>query len=303
MTDLFSAAEWGGEFFTADMPEVRFQGRVKYSPNDGIRFSYRLIDRSVVRACKVVNGILDNGLKCSLFANFNPENTGVTFQNGLVTFPGENRPMYLVVGDFIQEDEPINEVTFSLTNMQEFFFPSGHKSRVKYSPKPIFEVKTPYGQLIVEHHANFNFLWSDIESQIHVRNPDALKDLSAAFSEIRAKYPKELFLLKNDISYKLRIKFDSAVSLTSAYRRVLEISDLFALLTYNPVYAEEIKIHKNGHDEPPLKVSLFPSRYLDSRTIELSVRKHTHQLMPISSSTVSLDALIKNWLSESYERS
>jgi hypothetical protein len=62
--------------------------------------------------------------------------------------------MCLLVGYFITHNEPFDKFYFSLTGMQEFFFPKGFKDVVKYSDKPLFTLKTTYGELEVGNSAS-----------------------------------------------------------------------------------------------------------------------------------------------------
>ena len=276
--------------------EKRFCGEVHYSPDEGVILAYTITGHEVPGGTEVLHGVLSSGDKCTLIGQFAPQGTNITFRSGFTTLPGKAGFLYLAIGDFLGHEERFVDLDFSLTNLQEFFYSSGFKDFVKYSEKPIYSVDTPFGRMEVGNTATFGILHSDIASHIYSQDQSALDELSLAFSEIKIKYPKSFFMLKKDIAYRIFLKFAPEITIRDAYEHITSISNLFALLIYNPVYPESIRLGKPGPDEHPITIELYPSMVLDPRTIKLSNRDHSHWRMPITQSTVPLDAIITNWL-------
>lgn len=296
MAELFSEKQWNGEFFLPNSYEYRFSGEIHYSSEEGVILSYTITGHDVPAETEVLHGVLSTGDKCTLIGKFSPIHSGVTFRSGLTTRRGKKGFLFLAIGDFLTHDEQFAEIDFSLTNLQEFFYPSGFKDLIKYSEKPIYSVTTPFGEMQVGNTATFGFLHSDIASHIYSRDPAALDELSQAFKEIEAKYPQTFFMLKKDIAYRIFLKFAPTLTIREAYAHIVNFSNLFALLIYSPVYPESIHLRKPGANDHPIPIQIYPSMVLDPRTIRLSTQNHFHWHMPITQSTVPLDSIVANWL-------
>jgi hypothetical protein len=296
MTELFTEKHWTGEFFLPDFYEERFCGEIRYSPEEGVILSYTITGHDVPAATEVLQGVLSSGDKCTLFGRFSPSHAGVTYRSGLTTRTGKARFLCLAIGDFLANDEQFADIDFSLTNLQEFFYPSGYKDFVKYSEKPIYSVETPFGRMEVGNTATFGSLSRDISSHIYSRDPAALSELSLAFKDIDAKYPESFFMLKKDIAYRVFLIFTPGIAIREAFEHITSFSNLFALLMYAPVYPESIRLRKRGPDKCPITIELYPSMVLDPRTIKLCTSNHSHWHMPITHSTVPLDSIVSTWL-------
>lgn len=296
MTELFSEARWVGEFFLPDSYEKRFSGEIHYSPEQGVVLSYTIIGHDVPLATEVLHGVLSSGEKCTLIGLFSPHRAGTTLRNYLTTRRGKAGFPCLAIGDHLADDEKVASINFTLTNLQEFFYPSGFKDFVKYSEKPLYLVDTPFGSMQVGTAATFGSLHSDIESHIYSPDPAALDELRLAFKSIVTKYPESAFMLKKDIAYRISLKFEPDVSIQDAYEHISSFSHLFALLVYNPVYPESIQLRKHGPDGQSIRIELYPSMALDPRTIKRSTQARVHWNMPITQSTVPLDSIVSAWL-------
>lgn len=296
MAELFSEKRWTGEFFLPDSYERRFPGEIHYSPEEGVILSYTITGYDVPAAAEVVHGVLSTGDKCSLVGRFSPVNAGITIRSGLTTRHGKTGFLFLAIGEFLTHNEQFADIDFSLTNLQEFFYPSGFKDFVKFSVEPIYSVATPFGEMEVGNTATFGSLHSDIASHIYSRDPAALDELSQAFKDIEAKYPQSFFMLKKEIAYRIFLKFVPTLTIRDAYEHIASFSKLFALLIYSPVYPESIHLRKLGADNRSITIQIYPSMVLDPRTIKLCTRDHSHWHMPITQSTVPLDSIVTNWL-------
>lgn len=296
MIKLFESKEWIGEFFIPDQYENRFPGKVTYSAESGIVLVYAITGQDVPDESPILYGILDNGRKCTLVGKFIPIHSGFSFNHGLITRKGENRFRYLLVGDFINVDEKHHNYYFTLTNLQEFFFPIGYKDFVKYSEKPLLSLETPYGKIEIENTASFGHFGKDITSQIFSLDKTALEDLKNSFAEIQNKYPESYFMFKKDIRYNIHIEINNGGSIYDIGDYIYQIANLFALLIYSPVYPESINIFKHyGDKERQFEIQLYPSMVLEHRTINIAAKNRSHFRMPITQNTIDLQKILENW--------
>ena len=297
MESLLVENEWIGQFFLPDQFENRFLGRVSFSPEDGVKLSFCILGNDLPPSSDILHGVLTTGEKCTLVGPFSPTYAGYAVNNGLITRSGTNVFFFFVLGEFVDKDEMFKEITFSVTGMQEFFFPRGFKDLVKYSNKPLFRLKTAYGEIEVGNNAKFGILGKDITSQIYNRNEDALLELKKAFEEIDQRYSNSFFLLKKDIAYMITLRTSTESTIQELYKRIEEISNLFAILTYSPVFPETIEIKHFKNSEHIVMSKVYPTRILEEKTIKLSKRERSHFHMPITASKIDLVPIVESWLS------
>jgi hypothetical protein len=273
-------------------------GEVTYSPEKGVLLSYTIAGHNEPEESNLLYGILTTGEKCTLVGKFNPQSSGFSFNNGLSTRNGEVHFSCLVIGDFLKENELFHDINFSLTGMQEFFFPKGYKDLVKFSEKPLFSINTSFGKVEVGNNASFGFLHKDISAQIYSRNKEALDEVAESFSEIESKHPDANFMLKKDIAYRIHLKFDSGSDIISSYSSINDISNLFSVLIYSPVYPDSIKASKTLGDNK-VNLDVYPSMSLSDRTINLCFKDRSHFHMPITKSNMDFEKTVSEWLDSS----
>lgn len=297
MNKLFEDKKWIGEFFTPDEYENRFVGEVTYSPKGGVVLSYTCVNDKSQKKSNVLHGVFTSGEKCTLIGNFDPNNSGISIKNNLFTKPGKAGFAILVIGDFIEKEDKFTDLSFTLSNLQEFFFPKGFKDFVKYSDKPLLEINTSFGQLEVGNNASFGFLHKDITGLIYSRNEEALNELKMSFEAIDKKHNNANFMLKKDIAYRIHLKIESGASVEKSYEHIHNLSNLFALLIFSPVYPESITFTKSINDETQkFSLDAYPSLYLDERTFERSIESKSHHHMPIKNSNINLGDICAEWL-------
>lgn len=296
MENLFNESEWVGEFFfSLDQYEKRFSGKIEYSPEKRVTLDYSITGLEVPGEVDVVYGVLHTGEKCTLVGRFKPAHSGVRFKQGLNTRYGKSGFLCLVIGDFITSKELFFNSSFTLTNMQEFFFPSGYKDLVKYSDKPLVSLKTSNGEINVGNNATFGFFGKDITAQVFSKNVEALDELQKAFEDIQVKHPDAFFMLKKDIAYRIAEKTTAGLDIEGILASITNISNLFAILTLSPVYPEEIKIVK-GEKEAAVTLSVYPALGLERRTLEICKQSTSHFRMPIKNTNISLADVLETWL-------
>ncbi len=293
---LFEERQWVGEFFVPGQYEKRFPGKLNYSPEDGVILSYAITGSELPSESELVHGVLDTGDKCTLIGNFKPHRTGFAVRNGLSTRPGKAGFYCLAVGDFLEHDEVFVDINFSLTTLQEFFFPQGFKDHEKFSDQPVFSLRTDYGLIDIGSTGSFGFLNDDITAQIYSRDDKALERLSECYKSVRKEYPESFLMLKKDISYRIHIALNVGLPMRDLYGRIKEIADLFALLIYGPVYPDSMTLVKHTDTSDRIMIEVYPSLALDRRTIKLATTEHSHFHMPITKAKIDLGAVIGSWL-------
>lgn len=299
--ELFEEKSWTGEFFIPNDYPNRFVGTIEYSPKNGVILSCSITGLPQHKESKILHGILsienNKCVKCTLIGGqFSVDNTMPGFNNGLTYIRKKIGFSCLLVGTLFDENESVDNINFSLTNLQEFFFPKGWKDSVKYSKKPLFRVQTSYGQIKIGNNASFKYLnKKDIAGLIYSRNTEVLKELQDCFTEIDNKYPNNHFMLKEDITYRISLTFDNGTSIEDAYGHITELSNLFALLICSPVYPDSIRFTKSENDLP-CSIEIYPSMGINPRTKDICIKAKSNFHMPITNASIDLASVIDNWL-------
>lgn len=295
MNELFEEKKWIGEFFIKDAYDQRFVGEIDYSPENGVILTYSITGNKLPSTSKILYGVLSTGERCSLIGNFDPSNSGMKFGSGISSRNGRIGFICLVLGDFLENDELLYNINFSLTGMQEFFFPKGYKDLIKYSETPLLSIETNYGSLEVGNNAKFDSLHKDITSQIYSQNKDAQEYIKSAFESVENQYPNSNFMLKKDIAYRIHLKVTDGLNIDSIYDHISDIGNLFSILILSPVFPNSIQIIKGeGKGRSTLKV--YPSMALSKSTMELCLKEQTHFFMPITQHSIDLQSVISQWL-------
>lgn len=300
---LFSDKKWTGEFFLPDDYDHRFSGEIFYSPEHGVVLNYTITGFEVPNESDILHGVLSTGEQCTLIGKFSPAYAGMSFRSGLTTRQGEDRFQFLAIGDFLALDESFAEIDFSLTNLQEFFYASGLKDRVKYSENPICSVATPFGEMQIGNSARFGHLHNEISSQVYSSDAQALASLEMAFKEVQAKHPDAFFMLKKDIAYRIVLKLLPSLTLRDAYSHIYSFAKLFALLICNPVYPESIRVKKIDAEGQSFSLEVYPSMVLDPRTIKQSAKAQFHPQMPIRKNTIKFESIVTEWFKAQHSQS
>lgn len=298
MSEIFKRKEFIGEFFTDDY-EKRFVGKVVYSPENGVIFEYSISGTETPNKASVLYGVLDNGNKCTLLGAFNPQGSGIRLQNGMTTRHGKVGFPCLLIGECVEENALFEVVTFTLTNMQEFFFPKGYKDFVKYSSKPLVEIELPYGVLEIGTSASFGLLNKDITSQIYCKNEATLAELKCVFDQFQERHPEENLMLKQDIKYVAKLKMSQGQTINDLHQSISDIANLFAMLTYNPVYPDSINVIAPEEGQNHRSFKLYPSIVLEKRTMDLALRERSNFHLPITKSNIDLSKTIEKWVKTS----
>lgn len=252
MSDLFSKQRWTGVFFPPGAEKNRFCGEINYSPEEGVTLSYTIVNRGAPHPTKVLHGILSDGNKCTLIGHFDPShaNKFALNKNGTWTCSGEGIFQILAIGDYLDEEEEFTNVSFSLTNLKEFFPPTSTKDLDQPSEQHFYVVTTTFGEIKIT----------------------------------------------NTTDYRIFLDFSPHLVLRCAYQHISDLSELFALLFYSPVYPDSTNLIKLNEDNQPVDVKIYPSMALNPRTIEIITHGFFRPDMPITKSTISLASAVDHWL-------
>ena len=257
MRKLFEEKQWIGEFFTDNNFDNRFSGKVFYSPEDGVVLEFWIASKALPADSNVVHGVLETGEKCSLIGEFSVAQSSISFKGGLTMRTGKIGFACLFLNDFVSEVELFYSFDFSLTNLQEFFFPKGFKDLVKYSETPLKIIETAFGEVRVTNSASFGSLHNDITKQICSWDKKALEDLKAAFAKVKLENPSAIFMLKKDIEYRLSVHVSGGADYNKIFEYIAALADLFAILIYSPVHPKSISVDRLGVDEKNRSLDFF----------------------------------------------
>lgn len=297
--DLFTEQEWVGEFFTEDQRDKRFVGQLKYSPYSGISLHYSISNKDLPLAADRVQGILSNGKICTLLlGKFNPALAGRHGNNGVHTRQGTAWFGVLLMGGFVKSDTKFSEIHFTATNIKQFLFPFVGKELMTINRQPILELPTKFGEVTLGQRATFGMLGEEIASHIYSSDDIAQDELQKAFDAVKDKYPKAAFMRKRDASYQVSLKFQPELSCEDALAWSADISSLFALLTYRPVYPESMYVFHGTKREEIKQFEVWPAFGLDRRTAEICKKEGYGAQLPITMHTVNLKPVLDAWLSE-----
>ncbi|HXC52192.1 MAG TPA: hypothetical protein VN634_15000 [Candidatus Limnocylindrales bacterium] len=287
--NLFEEKRWLGEFFAPGAYEKRFFGELNYAPDSGLELAYGIGAEIQPPETQILHGYLASGEHCTLFADFRRDAISSFFGNGKIGC------RFMVLDECVEPTARFDQLSFTLTNLQEFFYPYGLVSDVKFSQEPLLKVDTSFGSIEVRNSAIFNYLSPDL-TEFYSENDSALEEFKAAFGSLKKKYPDFHPMVRKEFAYRVRLNFHTGLSLADAYREMTNLADLFAVLTYRPVHPETIQVRRLGADEPAPSLRVYPYIRLDTRTVKLCRRPLMNHTMPITNSKIVLDQIIAKWV-------
>lgn len=297
--DLLKEISWLGTFFPPDRYSERFSGRLKYTPGEGLLLNYLMTNESKATPPRSENGepylhgVLDSGEPCTLFRPV-PSVRKRQFcgsqhsQSGTVTFG------IMALGKHILPDQKFSNATVAYSGMQEFFYPTDAKDWEKFSPVLINTEPTEFGSASVFTTGSFEFLPDDPAAIFHSSDPDALAALATAIKDVEKQYPDQVLYVKKDIGYAFHLNFEPPLNLFEIRSRIVEISNLLALLTHKPVLPQTLALA--SQETPHEHVKIYLSLLRDRRTVEMSLNATSHHRLPINAESVKLSKLIGKWL-------
>ena len=191
----------------------------------------------------------------------------------------------------------MSQIIFSLTNLQEFFYNSGSKDYITFQRDPILTIPTAFGSIAVEYGATFGAMGNRIDSHIWSENREAIGELQEAYTRVKEKYPNETFMVRKNIEVQIRITLTQPEKVDTAYKHVVHLQELFAVLSHQPVYPVSVTIRYASGSGQQTTVPAVPSLLLDESTINQAKRELPFFLRPINIKTIDLASTIEKWLS------
>jgi hypothetical protein len=298
MTDYFAEQVWTGTFSPVGNHSDRFSGELRFSFTDGLTLDYFYEGSPQVKG-DYLTGLLMTGEKCTLIGHLPLLCPRRRMHYGFVSSRGKLGLPFAILGDFVGATPRIEKMSFTVSGMQDFFDARGREDAIKFSREPICSVATDFGSVEIRNIGDFSSTHSDITNHIHTNDPAAEAALSEKFRELLDEFPDSTFLIKKSISYKVSLNFKNHLSLDEAYKKVTAISDLFALLAYNPMVALDITFRPPDFN-PKRDLKLLPYILKNNQTLGLCKQANERAILPIKSSDLNLSTVLERWLS-SYE--
>lgn len=299
MESLFTNKHWKGEFFFPNQYEKRFFGEIKYSIEEGSVLTYTAMKDYGLGSTDYIHGFLEQGVPCTLIGkNFSLNTFAGNYVRNYVSYSGQTGFSYLLIGYHLSSiDQLFHSTNFTLTNMQEFFYPTGFKDLVKFKKDPNYLIQEKEEELSLYTTGSFSPISDDISVYLYSEDEIASQELRQAFNTIRQKYPESYFFKKNDIELRFNWDHTEGKTVEDYYQSISHIASLFSFLSFKPVYCETFLIVVNV-EEHPRSIAVYPSLGLNKNTIELSQENLSHFDMPITNNQIanSLSSLIKIWL-------
>lgn len=294
MNGLFDEQRWSGIFFAPDQFESRFSGELQFSYERGVTLSYNLVGPKSPEDSLLLHGVLSSGDRCTLIGKFPLGRPGISMRNGLVTRPGVCGFPFLAIGNFLEENSQCQIISFTVTGLHNFFGTNSDGDFAKFSMSPIYDLKTDFGRLEVRTAGTFAGGLSDISTKLFSANPEANAALENRLNELEEQFPTASFMIRKSLSYRFVLHFESPKSIHDAFSYVSSISDLFSLLSHEPVFPLDIKFTL-PEDDRRLDLKLYPHSIANSRTIEIS-KTAAKKSLPISVGDLPFETVLSNWL-------
>lgn len=296
MSNLLVEERWVGQFFLPDAYEERFSGELAYTPEGGVVLTYTTFHSIAKKDITAIHGVLESGKNCTLIEQISTHSVTSSFSNSYAIHKGVVGFKCLLIGCFALPEQKFDHASFSLTNMQEFFYPQYWRNTMKFHSDPIYSLKAPFGKMEVVSAATFELFNGYIDSYIHIEDKDVLAKIQKAFDDIKNTNPEALIEIKKDLEYLINLEFDQEITITEVFEHILKISNLFSLLTHSPVLPESISLHQSPSDALHNNINFFPTLFVDKRTLSLIKRPQSHLHMPVNKSNVDFEHVFSNWL-------
>ena len=295
--DLTLDSTWTGEFFVPGLFEARFVGSLSYSLSDGIVLAYRISDDTPLPETEVLHGILDSGEMCTLFGKFSTEGAGFSVREGLYSKHGRHHFRLIITGGHISADDEYDDSYFMPTGLQELFIPGISKVHARHSEHALLTATLPNASLELRTSSSFGIAPHDVTATYYSSDKSALADLASAFDAVRARHPEAFFMLKKELQYVLRLRFNKPAPPLQAVETVLQICDLFALLLDTPCFPKSIEIVVNTTEGKQV-LGLYPALGLRKDTVTRALRSLSKGQLPLRPSDFDLSTLLVNWLND-----
>lgn len=166
--DHFEKHEWIGLFLAESdclkkenniesESHIEFPGKLSYSIENGVQLDFMCPMGRKIKKSLYIYGALENGEKCTLFGNFDPQTFG--FHSGEVSiYKAKIIFESVIFGIHITTEEKFDGISIDFTNFQEFCHPQGFRDLAQYSEEPIFKENHEDIEISLVNKAKFKSL-------------------------------------------------------------------------------------------------------------------------------------------------
>lgn len=288
----FEKYEFIGEFFASeDTYTTRFAGKVTYDIEVGLTLNFSIVDSDFPKKADVLYGVLDNGQKCTLIGPFDFSQTGMRFGKIHTRF-GKRGFKFLVIGEFVDFDQPYDHARFTFSHMQEFFYPQGWLDNVKYEEGVIETIKGKNWLIEVDNRATFSDVTDSLENLLLTNDDAVAKQIVESVNSILSNYENEQLLIRQSLEFLFKFQPSAPHDISDTYNSLYRISSLFSIFMNIPTFPDEIKLYIDGDNS----VHVLASQSLELRTVNLAKSAPNNYFMPINRSVVDLSSVLSKWL-------
>lgn len=306
--DHFEEYEWIGLFWAETIPNeseisMEFPGKLTYSIENGVQLSFLYPAVKKIKKLKYIHGALENGEKCTLFGDFDPDRFGfhfgeISIYKAKITFNS------VIFGIHTTTEDKFDGISLDLTNFQEFCHPQGFLDLAKYSEKPIFAEYHGDIEISLVNSAKFKQLEFNVDTLFHCRNEEAGLEIKNAIKEVIEKYKGEEILTRTDIGWELLLKNKNGLTIYEAMKNTLLIEQFLSLLIFSPTRRTRLNVLNRSDEQPdrfkylPTLTTLFDISKFKEKVLKANL---SHMYLPINGRNIDFGKTIKNWFAE-YEK-
>ncbi|MFQ6280020.1 ApeA N-terminal domain 1-containing protein [Yersinia enterocolitica] len=270
----------------------RFSARIEYSSYDGLILDYCISDSDSPTTCERLYGVLNTGQLCTLIGPFD-------FSQGKMhigiarVFTGRHSFSIIIFDGFYEESLKIEHCYLSLHGLQEFIYPQGYISQLKHSLEPISSTEGDSWKLEIVNAADFSIVGNNLMNIIDCRNnKNALEELSESFNVVKQKHPDALFMIRQNLIFYFKYIKTDEDTVDSYISSIWDISGLLSILINKPIIPDELYFKfENKKNQAPC---LF-SNNLEQRTLDLALKKITHQTLPLNWKQIDIGKVFAKW--------
>ncbi|MBK7211470.1 MAG: hypothetical protein IPH99_14190 [Xanthomonadales bacterium] len=203
---------------------------------------------------------------------------------------------FFVIGEHLSTADRYKTISFALTGLQDFFFPTGFPQQVKYEGKPIHTIGVDFGEVEIFQAVAFEFLdLNNIDGWVWSPDNNAMAAMRASLRAIAQERPRAGFMLRSDLAYKFTLKSQNGFSPREADKYIRSISELFALLRFAPTFPEEVFASREDDARTPL-LEVYPWLGLNQSIIDRAKEEQSHHSLPMTVKDIDLPLAVKRWL-------
>lgn len=297
--NLLIEQEWSGTFYPPGRTDLSFGGRLRYSPTEGVRLEYARPLVAAERDLKwdYLHGHTTSGIPLTLVGSFSSDGSGFNMHNGLTYWSSSGYPfLYVIFGFHFDDQTTFDTFEFDISGAQEFFAPEGAKRHIPYSRTDVISAKTVVGEIKVIHTGNFEFTGNNLDAYFYSTDPAGLEEWQRAYDDIRGRRPEFRPFFRKSLDYLFRFVPDSELTVPGAFKVISRISDLFAVLFFDPAKILHLTAVARDGEGKPHPMVVFPATLNDMATIERSLEERSYHQLPLNCADVDFGSLLCSWL-------